>query len=309
MYQGLGVHHVGMGVQNFQGMKQFYQEILECTKVWEEFPEIWNAMTEVFRTSHHKFAGIMFGQEAEGVVVELISMSIPLPRPIRKDKKYGDIGVNKITVAVKDVEQFYKEYNEKIKFAAQPQTVGVPAWGDYNFIYARDPENNLIEFISGPKVESASLFGGVRWLGVSVTDLERSMDFYQKYVGFDTVVVKPHENFSGLVDEVSGANGTKVRSCLLANSKGGGMLELYELLKPRGRSIPLNTYWGDFGYLEVALWVDDIHSSASYFREEGLNILHSPCMAFDGPEIQFWFAYTTDPDGIPVELIAAMPKK
>jgi catechol 2,3-dioxygenase-like lactoylglutathione lyase family enzyme len=309
MYKGVkGAQHVGMGVRDYGAMKEYYGKTLEMTKPYAEFPEVWNAMVEVFRTSYHKFAGIMFAQEAGGIVVELIAMSIPVPRPIRKDKRYGDIGVNKIAIAVSDVEKFFKDYGDKVNFASKPKSVTLTGWGEYHFVFGRDPEGNFIEFISGPKVETKDRFGGVRWLGIAVTDLDRSIEFYQKYVGFDTVVVKPHESFSGLVDEVSGAAGTKVRSCLLANSRGGGMLELYECMKPRGRSIPLNTYWGDFGYLEIAIETDDIHEMGNFCKKEGLDFLHNPCLAFEMGDKELWFMYIKDPDGIPVETVAEMSK-
>ena len=309
MYRGLGVHHIGTGVSNYEVMKSFYRETLEFTKTWEEFPEVWNAMSDIFRTSYHKFSGIMVDQEAAGIVVELIRMTVPHPRPIRKENRYGDIGVNKLTITVSDAEAFYKGMKDTSNFSSEPKSTTFPSWGDYHFVYARDPEGNLIEFVSGEKLEVKDKFGGARWLGLGVTDLERSMAFYQKYVGFDTVVLNPHENFGGLVDDISGARETKVRSCLLANSEGGGMLELYELLKPRGRSIPFNTHWGDFGYLEVAVMCHDIHESAAYYDREGIEWLHRPCLAFDTGDEELWFLYIKDPDGIPVELVAAMPKK
>jgi catechol 2,3-dioxygenase-like lactoylglutathione lyase family enzyme len=302
-----GVQHVGMGVKDYAVMKEFYGKTLEMTKLYAEFPEIWNAMGEVFRTSYHKFGGIMFQQEAGGIVVELISMSIPHPRPIRPDKRYGDVGVNKIVAGVNDVEKFYQAYKDRINFVGAPKSIPLEGWGDYNFVYARDPEKNLLEFISGPKVAATDTFGGLQWLGVGVTDLERSMEFYRS-TAFDQTIVEPHEAFSGLVDEVSLATGTKVRSCLLANSKGGGMLELYECMKPRGRSIPLNTYWGDFGYLELCLETDDIHELAKRCKEMKLTYLHKPAVAFDMEDVDYWFQYIVDPDGIPIETLAVMPK-
>lgn len=301
-----GVQHVGMGVKDYNGMKEFYGKTLEMTKRYAEFPEVWNAMGEVFRTSYHKFGGIMVQQEAGGIIVELISMSIPHPRPIRKENRYGDIGVNKITVAVSDVEKLRKDYEGKIHFSSEPKSVALSGWGKYHFVYGRDPEGNLIEFVSGPRMDAKDRFGGVRWLGVGVTDLERSMAFYQS-LAFDHVVMKPHEGFSGLVDEVSGVKGTQVRSCLLANGNGGGMLELYECLKPRGRSIPLNTHWGDFGYLEVAIECEDIHKVGTWCKTEKFDFLHTPCMAFEEGGCEMWFMYVKDPDGIPVEVIAVMP--
>jgi len=86
MYKGVkGAQHVGMGVRDYGAMKEFYGKTLEMTKPYAEFPEVWNAMVEVFRTSYHKLAGIIFAPEAGGIVLEPIAMSIPGSRPIRKD--------------------------------------------------------------------------------------------------------------------------------------------------------------------------------------------------------------------------------
>lgn len=309
MYRGSGIHHVGMGVQNLEAMKAFYQETLEFSKAFAEFPEQEHNMDEVFRMSHVKFKGVMFHQEAGGVIAELIQMTNPVPRPIRKEPRYGDIGVAKITIAVSDVEQLYRELKGKVNFCAKPKLTTVPGWGDYHFVYGRDLEGNLIEFISGPKIQVENRFGGARWIGTSVTDLERSKAFYQKYLGFDTVVINPHSSFSGLVDEVSGGNETQVRSCVISNSKGGGMLELFEVLTPRGRSVPFCAYWGDFGYLEIAIQCDDIHEMGRYFEKEGMEFLSRPTLAIEEPEYEGWYLYIKDPDGIPVEVISLVPKQ
>jgi catechol 2,3-dioxygenase-like lactoylglutathione lyase family enzyme len=139
-----------------------------------------------------------------------------------------------------------------------------------------------------------------------VTDLERSVAFYQKYVDFDTVVVEPHEAFSGLVSEVSGSKDTQVRSCLLANSNGFHMLELYEVSKPRGRSIPFQVIWGDYGYLECCCVCTDVLTLARNFLSEGLELISNPTpidLHEEGLQGTAWFIYVRDPDGIPVEVV------
>jgi len=303
MYKGTGVHHVAIGVKSLETMKSFYQGVLEFTDVFGEFPETdHEAMNEVLRMSPVVFKGIMFNQGAGGVSVELIKMTNPVPRAIRKDFRYGDIGVAKITVAVSDVECLYGDFKGRIDFCSEPKLVAIPGWGDYRFVYCRDPEGNLIEFLSGVNLPVPNRFGGARWIGISVTDLQRSKPFYQQYFGLDRVVIESHEGFSGLVDEISGGSHTRVRSCVLANSKGGGMLELFEVLEPRGRSIPFAANWGDFGYLQVCFYCDNIHEMAAYFEKEGMEFLTRIKTIDDGrPEHAGSFIYFRDPDGIPVE--------
>jgi hypothetical protein len=120
------------------------------------------------------------------------------------------------------------------------------------------------------------------------------------------MVIEPHESFSGLVGDVSGSKDTQVRSCLLANSNGFHMLELYEVSKPRGRSIPFHVLWGDYGYLESCYICEDLLSLARHFMKEGLEFISSPTgMEVHEEAVQgtAWFLYVRDPDGIPVEVL------
>ena len=86
------------------------------------------------------------------------------------------------------------------------------------------------------------------------------------------------------------------------------MLELFEFLKPRGRSIPLNTHWGDFGYMEMCVECNTMHKLASWCREQRIPYLSTPGIAWDDKETATWFQYVYDPDGIPIEAIGTMPK-
>jgi catechol 2,3-dioxygenase-like lactoylglutathione lyase family enzyme len=304
MHEG-SVHHVAIGVRSLKTMKAFYQNILEFNKVFLEFEESEHEiMHEVLRTSHVVFSGIIFNQEEEGILVELIKMTNPVPRAVRKDFRYGDIGVSKITIPVSDLDYFYRELGDKIVFCSKPKLANVPGWGDYYFVYLRDPEGNLIELISMKSGRSQNRLGGVRSVGIGVTDLKRSMSFYRKHLGLDRVVIDSHESFSGLVDEVSCGNRTQVRSCVLANSKGSGTIELIEVMKPRGRSIPFATNFGDFGYLQVCLYCNDIEEVAAYCEKEGIEVLSRPQLMDDGiPEHKGSFLYAKDPDGIPIEFL------
>ncbi len=161
-----------------------------------------------------------------------------------------------------------------------------------------------MEFVSAEKFPVWQRFGGISFVGVSVTDLERSVAFYRKYLGFDKMVIEEHDRFSGLVDELAGAPGTRLRSCLMANSEATGMVELFEMSKPRGRSIPFAARWGDYGYLQVCLngrQGDDIAKIASYFDEEGIEFMCDPQYMHDDREGAFF--YMKDPDGTPIEFL------
>ena len=104
-----GVHHIALGVKSLKSMRSFYENVLKLNHVLVEFPNgEHESLEEVFRMFPVEFAGVIFGQEAGGIYVELIQMINPSPHYIRSDFRYGDIGVNKITLAVPNLEQFYR---------------------------------------------------------------------------------------------------------------------------------------------------------------------------------------------------------
>ncbi len=301
MTRALGIDHAGVGVRDWETMKSFYIEAIGFNKVLGEMPERDHEMIRgLVRNPSAIHRAIHLNHPMGGISVALFRGKIPVPRPIRKDFRYGDIGLNKMTMAVSDVDQVCRDLGKNMTFCSVPKSLTIPGWQEHRFVYGRDPEGNLIEFISGPLAPVEKGFGGVRWLGIAVTDLERSKAFYQKHFGFSRVVVDSHGAFSGLVDEVSGGSSTEVRSCLLAANGSNSMVELFQVDKPKGRSIPFGTLWGDFGYLQTCLAGVDVHDMMSYCEAEGLEVLLPP-QSIGDPEHGGAFMYMRDPDGVPVE--------
>lgn len=298
----LGVDHVGVGVRDIESVKSFYRDAFGFETVLFQMPEEdHQGMHGLLRAPRAVHSSQLLSQETGGPTLALFQATDPAPRPIRKDFRYGDIGVGKITFAVPDLTAFCQEKGTYIDFCSAPKDTAVEGGDAYRFVYARDPEGNLVEIVA----DSAGASGGgpvLRSVGIAVTDLERSLAFYRDVLGFDRTVMAPHGSFSGLVDELTGETGTTVRSCLQANSRGRGMVELFEVTKPRGRSIPFGTQWGDFGYLQVCLFASDLDTLSAQLEAEPPDVLLS-LQDIDDPEYPAKFMYLRDPDGVPVEVV------
>ena len=77
------------------------------------------------------------------------------------------------------------------------------------------------------------------------------------------------------------------------------LLELYEVSKPRGRSIPFQVIWGDYGYLECCCVCTDVLSLARNYLNEGLELISHPTpidLQEEGLKGTAWFIYVRDPD-------------
>jgi catechol 2,3-dioxygenase-like lactoylglutathione lyase family enzyme len=309
MHKIIGVDHVGIGIRDMATMKSFYQNVLEFTRLFGEMPEADHPPIQpLLRVPKAVHSGIQIQQEAGGESVAMFHHVIPPPRPIRKDFKFGDIGVNKITIAVASIEQLVKDLKGKINFISNPKQITIPGWGKYSFIYAKDPEGNLIEFVSDPRFPVKGRFGGVLWISISVTELERSKEFYQKYLGFDKVFIKEHNAFSKSISDVFGFS-KEMRSCVIENSNSSTKIELFEVNKHRGRSIPFAAQDCDFGYVKFCLIGDNMQEIEQYYKAEGMEVIMEP-QYIDDPEVAgLSFMYIRDVDGVPIETMVLPPAK
>jgi catechol 2,3-dioxygenase-like lactoylglutathione lyase family enzyme len=298
----LGVDHVGVGVRDMQRMRSFYAEAFGFDRVLAEMPEEDHpAMHGLLRATRAVHSAKLIANERGGPTLALFRATDPVPRPIRTDPRYGDVGVAKLTFAVPDVAAFCRDKGVLVRFCSSPKSAALQDSRRHIFVYGRDPEGNLVEIVSAPG-DAPETGPVLQSVGVAVTDLERSLAFYRDVLGFDRTVQAPNTTFSGRVDEVTGETGTTVRSCLLAKSRGTGMLELIEAIKPRGRSIPFGTQWGDFGYLQVCLYATGRKTLAAQIQTAGVDVL-LPLQDIDDPENPAMFMYLRDPDGIPIEVV------
>ena len=156
-----GVHHVALGVSDLGAMTAFYRDLMGFTEVLAEFGESeQEIMREVTRSPRAVFSGALLQQKAGGILLELIHMVEPAPRPIRRDFRYGDIGVAKITVATADARSVYERLRGGVSFCSEPKTTVIPGFGGYEFVYCRDPEGNLIEIVNGRRGLGSALRRG-----------------------------------------------------------------------------------------------------------------------------------------------------
>ncbi|GAA3551376.1 hypothetical protein GCM10022222_38640 [Amycolatopsis ultiminotia] len=138
---------------------------------------------------------------------------------------------------------------------------------------------------------------GLHHHGVTVTDLDRSVRFYQEAFGakVEFIVDFGGEGPSRIV-RVPGAQ-MRVASMLLPH----GMLELVQYLAPEGR--PYDRTAADVGTSHLCLEVEDIERAYQWMQELGVDCRYPPQHVYEGPRAGLSFFYLHDPDGLPIELL------
>jgi catechol 2,3-dioxygenase-like lactoylglutathione lyase family enzyme len=136
---------------------------------------------------------------------------------------------------------------------------------------------------------------GIEHIGLSVSDLDRSIAFYRDILGFSVARIMECPPDMRLGDVV-GLPPCRARIAHLQSGKA--MLELFEYQDPRGRSIPGDRSQADNGYIHVGLTSTDLRADYEQLSRRGVRFIHEP-IEF---RPQVWIAYFYGPDGEVCEL-------
>jgi catechol 2,3-dioxygenase-like lactoylglutathione lyase family enzyme len=145
-------------------------------------------------------------------------------------------------------------------------------------------------------------------IGITVSDLDRSVAFYTDVLGFEKV--NEVESAGDATEHLSGVFGARCRTARL--KLGQESIELTQYLAPEGRPIPADSRSNDRWFQHIAIVVSDMDRAYAQLRKN--NVRH----ASSGPQtLPDWNPnaggisafYFKDPDGHVLEVIHFPPGK
>jgi catechol 2,3-dioxygenase-like lactoylglutathione lyase family enzyme len=157
-------------------------------------------------------------------------------------------------------------------------------------------------------VPAPPLVSAVDAIGLTVSDLDRSVEFYSRVLSFEKVwereaAGEDHEHLSGVF-------GLRLRTTRMR--LGDEYIELTQFLAPGGRPAPADAHSNDRWFQHVAIIVSDMDRAYAWLRRN--KVQH----ASPGPQLlPEWNRnaagirafYFRDPDGHPLEVLAFPPDK
>ena len=158
--------------------------------------------------------------------------------------------------------------------------------------------------VAGPH----TLVKGVDSIGLTVSDLNRSVEFYSGVLHFQKVSETEVDGES--YEHLAGIFGLRMRTARMR--LGEESIELTEFLAPRGRPAPVDARSNDRWFQHIAIIVSDMDRAYQRLRE------HKVQHASPGPQLlPAWNKnvggirafYFRDPDGHPLEVLWFPPDK
>jgi len=179
--------------------------------------------------------------------------------------------------------------------------------------YVRDPYNNLFQIISAStwfKNEN-KLTGGTYGAVIGVTDMNRSIDFYSKILGYDKVVFDQSTVFTEFKDIPGGES--KLRRVILTHSQprlgafsvlfGDTQIELIQALDRQPTKIFADRLWGDLGFIHLCFDMTGMSLMREACKKAGCPFTVDTGDSFDMGEASGAFSYIEDPDGTLIEFV------
>jgi catechol 2,3-dioxygenase-like lactoylglutathione lyase family enzyme len=131
---------------------------------------------------------------------------------------------------------------------------------------------------------------GLEHVGLSVANLDRSVEFYRDVLGFKVErILEPAPELP--LGDVVGMPGCRARIAHLQSAKG--MLELFEYQEPRGKKIPKDHKQADNGFIHIGFTSSDARAEYRELQQKGVRFLGKPVEFRPG----VWIFYFFGPDG------------
>src|SRR5437667_4858996 len=156
--------------------------------------------------------------------------------------------------------------------------------------------------------QHTALVDGVDAIGITVSDMDRAVDFYSKVLTFEKV--SDTEVAGESYEHLEGVFGLRMR--VVRMRLGDEFIELTEYLAPKGRPIPVDSRSNDRWFQHIAIIVSDMDKAYARLRQN--KVEH----ASSGPQrLPDWNKkaagisafYFKDPDEHPVEVLQFPPDK
>lgn len=224
----------------------------------------------------------------------------------------GDKGISVCKLKTNCIEKAYEHI--KALEGAKLITEILPAPYGVRHFYLYDPYGNIFEVVEDDYVFAdlkEYTIGGTHGVCAGVTDMDKSIEFYAKLIGYDKVVYDETGEFDDL-KHLPGGEG-KFRRVLICSSTapqgplselyGTGCIELLQAFDRTPKKIFEGRMWGDPGFIQICFDVRNMEGMRERIKALGSDFVCDSGTDFKMEAADGRFTYVEDPDGTLIELV------
>ncbi|MGB6150369.1 MAG: VOC family protein [Pricia sp.] len=301
-----GIQQIGIGTADAKAVFDWYRKHLGFDILVFEDVAPAQLMTQYTHGVVQNRLALLALNMVGGGGLEIWQFTDRTPEPPQHPVQLGDLGINAMKIRSRNIADV------RVRLMDSNLDQVTPIKADAHFFFT-DPWQNWVQVVNEPYkfTEAKSASGGVLGALIGVSNIDVSLAFYQKLLGYDIVASDRTDHFDDLSQIPGGKD--KFRRILLKHSKrpfggfgalyGPSEIELIQALDRRPTPIFKNRLWGDLGYIHLCFDVRGMNG----FRDAAKNLGHrftvDSADSFDMGDAAGRFGYIEDPDGTLIELV------
>lgn len=306
-----GIQQIGVGVSNVQEAFNWYRRNFGMdVPIFEEAAVAGLMLPYTGGQPQERHAILALNLQGGGGM-EIWQYTKRTPLPPAFVPQLGDLGIYAAKVKCKDVQACFHDLR---KGGANILSNPAPRPDGQEHFFVKDPWGNSFELVGSADWFSQNRpnpTGGMYGCFAGVADMDRSIGFYQKMLGYDQVVYDQTDAFADW-QGVDGGFGRHRRVLLRHSAKrvgpfsrmlGDSEIELVQALDRTPRKIYENRFWGDLGFIHLCFDITGMADLKAFCAENGHPFTVDSSGSFDMGEAAGYFAYIEDPDGTLIEFV------
>lgn len=306
-----GIQQVGIGVSDVQAAFQWYRQHFGIdVPVFEEAATAGLMLPYTGGQPQARHAILALNMQGGGGM-EIWQYTGRTPVPPAFQPQLGDLGLFVGKIKSKNVQTSFHDLRKKgVNILSNP---ALRPDGKEHF-YLKDPWGNTFEIVAEDDwfaTNRPESTGGMYGCTIGVSDMDKSMVFYKKILGYDTIACDQSGQFEDW-NGTDGGFGTYRRVILKHGERrkgpfsrllGNSEIELVQSLDRAPRKIYENRFWGDLGFIHLCFDITGMAELKKHCTENGHPFTVDSSGSFDMGEAAGYFSYIEDPDGTLIEFV------
>ncbi|MCI5080730.1 MAG: VOC family protein [Saprospiraceae bacterium] len=312
-----GIQQIGIGVSRVHEAWAWYRKHFQMDiPVFEEAATAALMLPYTGGEPRDRHAVLAINTQGGGGF-EIWQYTSRVPQPAEFDIQLGDLGFFAAKIKSKNIAKSYDELSAK---GVRMQGALAQRPNGEAHYFCQDPYGNHFNVVPSDDwfKQDKHFFGGAYGAIIGVSDMDKSLSFYQDILGYDDIVFDETGQFEDFQSLPGGQH--TFRRVLLAHRKkrkgpfsnmlGASEIELVQVTGRTPRKMFENRFWGDLGFIHLCFDIVGMEEMRTLCESKGHPFTVDSRTAlgkdFDMGEAAGHFSYIEDPDGTLIEFVETL---